>query len=732
MSMTVGITELPPEGMQLGGVALAGDAERGTKTTEGLSLLFTTAGITVQGPQPQIERLLVWSGLDSATCREKVVLPDGRNAAVMELTSGGQSIRFLFPTESVTPGQAAYLDQALPHWLARYKGAPPAPATINGSGNVQGAPAAANGTAANGNGNGNGSTPPAPAPAPPTPTADQSSPLAPAAAAAGVAGMAAAGAVAGDSYAGAQGLASGAPGAPGTAPVGQAPPPPPPVAAPAPPAPPSAAPPPPPPIYGTPAASPSARVGSPPPPPGMGDGSGWMASPDPLGDTSAWAGPSPDIDLAPPAKKSGRWRKSKETAVAPMVAPVDPSRPPYEAPHDPVRLNDTTLPPPDLSGAPAAAGSVVWKPPVDPVTGAALWEGQPAAYGSDAPAPELATPTKGRAKRKADKAAKAAAVGTAAAMAGAGAATLAAPSAPPAPGFAPAPDANLTTTQFDTLAGSSPPGDPGAVYETGAPQEKPPARNNTLLILLFVALLAVVAGIAYFVVKKNNTTTTTPTSLPGLSTAAADAALAATINLHQNDLPSGWVPSTAAGQPTRPPVAPAAAQSQAARALGQCLGVPAATVSGLFAGTVVPGQSGSATSPAFQSPTDPTIRMASTTRVMTAPDQAAALATPFTDASFVACYTAYQSSVVSAAVPGATASVESVPLAAPAGVQTFAYLTTLTIPNQGTEVIGQAFIIGGRIESTLEPTTGGAPVPTDAFTSAYNAISGRVGLAVSK
>ena len=136
--MTVGITELPPEGMQLGGVALAGDTERGTKTTEGLSLLFTTAGITVQGPQPQIERLLVWSGLDSATCREKVVLPDGRNAAVMELTSGGQSIRFLFPTESVTPGQAAYLDQALPHWLARYKGAPPSPVMANGYGSDSG------------------------------------------------------------------------------------------------------------------------------------------------------------------------------------------------------------------------------------------------------------------------------------------------------------------------------------------------------------------------------------------------------------------------------------------------------------------------------------------------------------------------------------------------------------------------------------------------------------------
>ncbi|HEY5108708.1 MAG TPA: hypothetical protein VII96_03765, partial [Acidimicrobiales bacterium] len=120
--MTVGITELPPEGMQLPGVALAGDAERGTKTTEGISLLFTTAGVTVQGPQPQIERLLVWSALDSATCREKLQLPDGREAAIMELTSGGQSIRFLLPSDSVSPGQAAYLDQALPTWLVRYKG----------------------------------------------------------------------------------------------------------------------------------------------------------------------------------------------------------------------------------------------------------------------------------------------------------------------------------------------------------------------------------------------------------------------------------------------------------------------------------------------------------------------------------------------------------------------------------------------------------------------------------
>ncbi len=701
--MTVGITELPPEGMQLGGVALAGDVERGTKTTEGLSLLFTTAGITVQGPQPQIERLLVWSGLDSATCREKVVLPDGRNAAVMELTSGGQSIRFLFPTETVTPGQAAYLDQALPHWLARYKGATPAP-VANGS-NGQGAPAERTAPA-------NGTVPP------PPPASAQ--PSYPAAATAGAA-------VAGAAMGAAAGVAVGSPGPIAGAPVDQAPPPPPPPPPAAPAAPPAApspggAPPPPPPPMAGGAPHTPAPAGSPPPPPGMGDATGWT-TPEPLADGSSWGGPSPDATIAPPAKKSGRRRKSKDAPTAEPPAAFDPSKPPYEPPRDPVRLTQTTLPPPP----PDPGGPVVWKPPVDPVTGDALWEGPPPA----AAGPELAAPTRGRAKRKADKAAKAAALG-AVAVGGAEAASPPAP-APTTSAYGAPAAPNPTTSQFDTIAGSPPPGDPGALYGAEAPEGKPPSRNNRLLALLLVALVVVVGAIAYFVVKKmDNNNTTTATSSPGLSAAAADAALAATINLHQNDLPSGWAPSTAAGQPARPPIAPAAAQAQAQRSLGQCLGVPTSTVSGLFAGTVLPGQSGAATSPVFQSPSDPTVRMYSTTRVMVTTAQAKALAVPFTNANFVACYTAYQSSVVSAAVPGATATVEPVSLASPSGVQTFAYLTTLTIPNQGSEVIGQAFMIGGRIQSTLEPTTGGAAVPSDAFTPAYNAVAGRVGLAANK
>ncbi len=693
--MTVGITELPPEGMQLGGVALAGDAERGTKTTEGLSLLFTTAGITVQGPQPQIERLLVWSGLDSASCREKVVLPDGRNAAVMELTSGGQSIRFLFPTESVTPGQAAYLDQALPHWLARYKGAPSAPA-----------PAAA--------GAGNGSTPPPPPP-PPVTTDPPSHLAAPAVAAA-------AGAVAGAAAAG---------GAPTAA---------------APPAPHSPPPPPPPSAYeAAPSFSPPPPGTTPPLPGPPAAGAGWPASPDPVTDGSAWSGPpAGDAVMAPPPQKSSRWRKDKtpEAAAAPVSyqAHADPSQAPFAPPNDPVRLDQTTLPPPppDAPGYPTAAGPAVWRPPVDPVTGDALWEGQPGSTVMGPP--ELATPVKGRAKRKADKADKAAAAASAAAIAsaaavgapGADAATLGAPPAPGADSGYGAPAAMPPTTPFDPTFTTPPPGEPGGAYGSAAPEEQPRRRNSRLLPLLLVALVVVVAAIGYFVYKRHQNANTTATTVAVVPATTAATALATSVNLRQTDLPSGWAPSTAAGQPVRPPVAPVAAQAQASRTLAQCLGSTPSTVSGLFAGTVLPGQSGTATSPSFQSPTDPTVAMHSVTRVMTSAAEAEALAVPFSNGSFVACYTAYQSSVVSAAVPGATAAVQSVPLTAPSGVQSFGYLTTLTIPNQGTEVIGQAFIVGGRIESTLEPTTGGAPVPTDAFTPAYNAIAGRVALDVGK
>ncbi|HEY1466574.1 MAG TPA: hypothetical protein VGF11_05930, partial [Acidimicrobiales bacterium] len=68
---------LPPGGMLLTGVDLGGDYQRGTPTVHGLDLLFTVDGITVQGPEPGAERLMAWSGLDSASCRARARQGDG-------------------------------------------------------------------------------------------------------------------------------------------------------------------------------------------------------------------------------------------------------------------------------------------------------------------------------------------------------------------------------------------------------------------------------------------------------------------------------------------------------------------------------------------------------------------------------------------------------------------------------------------------------------------------------
>ena len=136
--MSERIGRLPPEGLRVGGVILTGDSERGTKARRDLELAFTAEGIRVQAREGPGTSLLPWSGLDAVTCTEEVVLPDGRGATVLELTSEGQSIRFLLPADHVNPRQAAYLGEAAPVWLAAYKWteAPTPPVTA-------GAPAAA-------------------------------------------------------------------------------------------------------------------------------------------------------------------------------------------------------------------------------------------------------------------------------------------------------------------------------------------------------------------------------------------------------------------------------------------------------------------------------------------------------------------------------------------------------------------------------------------------------------
>jgi hypothetical protein len=680
--MTVGITELPPEGMQLPGVALAGDAERGTKTTEGISLLFTSAGVTVQGPQPQIERLLVWSALDSASCREKIQLPDGREAAIMELTSGGQSIRFLLPSDSVSPGQAAFLDQALPTWLVRYQGlsAPVAPAAV--------APGAEGEV---------GVALPAPGPAPvAVETAIQPAPeiAAPAYAAAGPAGAVVGVADVGadrptdNSAANGQGMVTGAPLAPAAtmqAPVAQAPP--------APPAPV---------MHGSPPPSapvlPAPTMQAPPAPPAaLAPATAWDDPP--LGVSSAG-------EAAPDAKK---WKKPKFALTRKQLHAAEA----------------------------AAAGTAVVGAAVEAVTAA------PSAVGQ-APAPEVAKAKKPKfaLTRKQLHAAEAAAAGTA--VVGAVAATTEAPAmAPPSDpvplAVQPPPPvadraAAVPVVQPAPPSEGLPPGagsgDLGAGNPVLADSGSKPNRRN--LVLVAALLIVAVAAGGYLISKKSSSTTAPATLTPPASTATADTALAGSINLRLADLPSGWTQVPPAQVVVRLPVAPAVAQVNAANAMASCLNTSYAVVSGLFASGSLPGQTSLVQSPMFASAAGSSFEMASRSTTMTSPGQVQALNAAITSPKLALCLQGFQSALAQAVAPGATVQIQPVSLPAPTGVSAYGVVSTYTLPGIGTEVVGDAFLLGGRVIVVIQPSTNGPAIPADVFSPAYGAVIGRVAASVSK
>jgi len=262
-------------------------------------------------------------------------------------------------------------------------------------------------------------------------------------------------------------------------------------------------------------------------------------------------------------------------------------------------------------------------------------------------------------------------------------------------------------------------------------EQKKPDNRRTLILLVVLIVVVVGAGI-FFLVHRSSTTTAPPATsvTPPTSAVAADHALAVSINLRLADLPPGW--TVARPTPTSTPTSPSGrtAQTQAVAAFAGCLGMPVSTISQLFGDTPQADVVASASSPVFQSPTDPNIQMQSSTNVVRTPADAVADAAPFTKPNFVPCFQAFETAAAAAtSAPGTTAQVTAVPLTPPTGGQAFGYLTTLTIPGQGTAVVGSAFIIGGRIEATLQPSTNGPAVPSAAFSSAYDAMINRISAA---
>jgi hypothetical protein len=70
--------------------------------------------------------------------------------------------------------------------------------------------------------------------------------------------------------------------------------------------------------------------------------------------------------------------------------------------------------------------------------------------------------------------------------------------------------------------------------------------------------------------------------------------------------------------------------------------------------------------------------------------------------------------------------VSQVTLTAPAGVTVYGYLSTVAVPGQGTRVLGNGYMVGGRVVAAIDPVTNGPPVPSSAFNPAFDAMTSRI------
>jgi hypothetical protein len=254
--------------------------------------------------------------------------------------------------------------------------------------------------------------------------------------------------------------------------------------------------------------------------------------------------------------------------------------------------------------------------------------------------------------------------------------------------------------------------------------------RTALVVLVVLLVLVVLGGVGYLVAKPNSTATPTPAAPnPAAPNPAADTATAGAINLRLSDLPAGWTVVPPAQAVVRPPVAPATAQIAAANTMAACLGTSAAVVSGLFGPGSLPDQTSLVASPTYQSAAGSSFEMASRTAMLSSAGEVQALDNVFTDPKFDLCYQQYEGALAAAAVPGATVQVQPVTLGGPTTVQSYGVVSTYTLPGVGTEVVGDAYMLGGRVISELQPSTNGPSIPGPVFAPVFHSVVGRVAAA---
>jgi hypothetical protein len=167
-------------------------------------------------------------------------------------------------------------------------------------------------------------------------------------------------------------------------------------------------------------------------------------------------------------------------------------------------------------------------------------------------------------------------------------------------------------------------------------------------------------------------------------------------------------------------------ETPAVTSFATCTGAPASTIGQVFGNTPSPDETVSSVSPVFQSPTNSQIEFQSAVNIVKSAADARSDARVFSVPGFNQCFQQFQTASASALAPGTTAQVQPVSVAAPTGGVAYGFLTTFTIPNQGTRIVGDAYIIGGRIEATLQPSTHGPQIPSAIFDPVYSAMLGRI------
>ncbi len=225
------------------------------------------------------------------------------------------------------------------------------------------------------------------------------------------------------------------------------------------------------------------------------------------------------------------------------------------------------------------------------------------------------------------------------------------------------------------------------------------------LVALIVLLVLVLAAAAFVFLRGR-----------GRWATAQQRALATSINLRLSDLPrDGTAPTTA----PVPPVVPTAKLVTAVQTLAACVGQPVDTVSGWFGTASFAGQVATVKSPTFANVTVPAEQMFSATTVLDAPSNVQSVGSAVGSPKFATCLGQYQ--VAAVALPS-TAQVQTVPLSAPPGMKAYGFVTTFTFPSQGAEVVGDAFILGGRTVTLLSASTSGTVIPPTSFDQAYRAV----------